>query len=98
MGFPPLVKAAVVKTVIVDQVYATRKAKNHMLSKHGVEWHEVREVMLQQGLQPRRARTVRGERRYCVTGRTETGRELVVFFAIEGRRARVITARPPKRS
>ncbi len=84
--------------MIVDQVYANSKAKNHMLRKHGVEWHEVREVMLQKKLQPRRVRTVRGERRYCVAGRTETGRKLVVFFAIEGRRARVITARPAKGS
>jgi uncharacterized DUF497 family protein len=60
-----------------------------MLEDHGVEWHEVEELLVKE---PDFRRTVRGQRRYAFRGRTEGGRPLTVIFTLEGPIARIITA------
>ena len=69
----------------------TASARAHMLEKHGVKWHEVEEVM---SGRPRlfRGRTVRGQRRYQVVGRTAAARRLRVIVRLEGDTAWAITA------
>ena len=62
-----------------------------MLEDHGVEWREVEEVLVNEP-DFRRTRSVRGQRRYAVRGRTEGGRRLTVIFTLEGPIARIITA------
>ena len=52
---------------------------------------EVEEILMQKP-DLKRTRTVRGERRYFVKGRTQGGRRLTVVFALEGSVARVVTA------
>ena len=70
---------------------ASVRAREHMLEKHNVEWHEVEEVM-QKSPQIRRGRRVRGEQRYYVHGRTRAGRRLTVVFAVRGDTGAVVTA------
>lgn len=62
-----------------------------MLQDHGVEWHEVEEILKKEP-DFERTRTVRGERRYAIRGRTEGGRRLTLIFTLEGGIARFITA------
>ncbi len=82
----------------ITRLYATARAKKHMREKHAVGWADVAEIMSQERLQPRKARSGRHERRYSVVGRTETGRRLRLIFAIEeGNKARVVTAYEVKR-
>jgi uncharacterized DUF497 family protein len=76
----------------ITRVGATRHVREKLLAKHGVEWHEVKEIMAQ-GLHPRRGKMAQGEKRYSVTGRTTSGRRLRVIFALEDSgAARVVTA------
>ena len=75
----------------IREWWASRAARRHMLEKHSVTWNEVEEVLLQEP-DPKRSRTVRGERRYFVQGRAQSGRRLTVVFTLEGSVARVITA------
>ncbi len=75
----------------VSEWWASGAAMEHMLNDHGVEWHEVEEILAQEP--PfRRMRDVRGEKRYRLHGRTEGGRCLTIVFAIDGPIARVVTA------
>ena len=66
-------------------------ARQHMLQKHNVEWHQVQEAVAS-APELRRGPDRRGERRYYVEGRSVAGRPLTVIFRIEGDTARVITA------
>ncbi len=75
----------------VKEWWASRAARRHMWEKHGVTWDEVEEILVQKP-DLKRTRTVRGERRYFVKGRTQGGRRLTVVFALEGSVARVVTA------
>ncbi len=76
----------------ITRVGATAHVREKLLEKHGVEWHEVEEVMAQ-GLHPRRGKKAHGEPRYNLVGRTTAGRELKVIFAWEAEgEARVVTA------
>ncbi len=70
---------------------ASAAARRHMLSKHGVTWDEVDEVM-ESTPQLRRGRKVRGEQRYYVEGRTHAGRALTVVFRVRGDAASIVTA------
>ena len=80
----------------IARFYATRKARRHMLRKHGVEWYEVADIMYQR-LSPRRIAARGDERRYYVKGQTEDGRYLKVIFALEPPdTARIITAFPER--
>ena len=76
----------------ITRVGATKHVREKLLEKHGVEWHEVEDVMAQ-GMHPRRGKTAHGEPRYNITGRTIAGRQLKVIFALEDDgEARVVTA------
>ena len=78
--------------VIIEQIYATAKAKKHIINKHNVEWYEVEEAMARSDLRPIRDKKVNGEMRYQVRSHTEAGRKLRIIFTIQRRRARIITA------
>ena len=72
--------------------YATHRAKRHMLEKHAVEWEEVAQVLWQEP-PIRKVAVVRGERRYWMVGRTDSGRRLKPIVAAEpAGLMRVITA------
>lgn len=76
----------------IEEVYATPRARAHMLGKHSVEWYEVVEAM-EQNSPPRRIRSAGSARRYYVLGRTQAGRALKVIFELEAQQtARIITA------
>ncbi|HEY3396777.1 MAG TPA: DUF4258 domain-containing protein [Armatimonadota bacterium] len=76
----------------ITRLGATTHVREKLLEKHGVEWHEVEEV-LAQGLHPRRGKNAPAEKRYSLTGRTTAGRMLRVIFALEDDgEARVVTA------
>lgn len=63
-------------------------------SKHLVTRDEAEEVVLQQPVFVRPAKTVRGEYRGAAYGKTRAGRLLTVVFTIRGNLIRVISARP----
>ena len=82
----------------IARAYASVPALEYMLDKHGVDWHEVQEALVN-ATSVRRTRTARhGQKRYMAFGPTEAGRRPAIVFAVEGRdTARVITAFDEKR-
>ena len=81
----------------IKRVYATDKAKAHMLKKHRVTFEEVLEALEKAPTLYRTYPSQSGERRYVAFGRTEAGRQLIIILALEGADAfRVITAYEPK--
>ncbi|MGE3075212.1 MAG: BrnT family toxin [Dehalococcoidia bacterium] len=65
------------------------------VARHGVEWWEAEEALLD----PDRANLARvevgGETRFLVIGRTGAGRLLCVVYVVRRTRIRVVTARRP---
>lgn len=66
----------------IRRYFATQETRYHILDKHNIEWYEVEEIM-EQNLPVRRTKSPRGERRYYMKGRTETGKHLKVIFVVE---------------
>jgi uncharacterized DUF497 family protein len=65
------------------------------VSRHGVEWWEAEEALLDPERVNLAQTNVAGEHRFLVIGRTDAGRSLVVVYTLRGRRIRVVTARTP---
>lgn len=65
------------------------------IARHGVEWWEVDEVLLNPNRQRLSRATVGGESRFAVIGETLAGRLLVVAYTPRNGRIRPLMARPP---
>ena len=78
----------------ITEFYATRKARAHILDKHGITLEDALEAVESTPRYRRTRSGPDGEPRYYVAGRTQDGRRLWVIFAHErGGRGRIITAR-----
>ena len=63
------------------------------IARHGVEWWEAEEVLLDAQRFPLSRGWYRGEYRYGIAGETREGRRLVVVFTRRAGKLRVVTAR-----
>jgi uncharacterized DUF497 family protein len=66
----------------------------HIWRRHRLRPHEAEEALIDVGQVPIGSRTVAGEERGAIIGRTEAGRVLVVVYMMRGDRVRVVTAFP----
>lgn len=81
----------------IEEFWASARAQDHMLTKHGVSLDDAVEAAESAPVFQRARDSSDGERRYLAVGKTASGRRLWVIFADEGNgRGRIITAREPR--